>query len=245
MLLRVQYFLSCKLSSHNRLRVSEPYNDVSNFYIFLIIFRIFLTIDKYCQMLKLIASLKRIDWDQIMEKVLKIKKAFTLIEVLIIILILGILIILVIPVLSGHIIAAKEGVAKDHLRILRSVVQLYAVQHNGVPPAYILDGTAPEGQKYGVFMEQLFNATYSDGTVADANSGDELTFGPYLTSIPENPFNKGVLVKVLILTQSFPKEYIGPREGVNIIGWIYSAEEKDFRINHEGVDSEGVPFSSY
>ncbi len=178
-----------------------------------------------------------------MEKVLKIKKAFTLVEVLIVMSILGILVALVVPVFKDHIIAAKESAAKDDLRILRSAIQLYAVQHNGVPPGYINNDTAEEA-KYTILMIHLLQKTLADGAIADVNA-DEPTFGPYLSGIPENPFNKGIIVWVLHVGQKFPAEEIVAAEGNPSTGWIYSPELKEIKINKGGVDSEGVPFSTY
>ncbi|MFC1677083.1 type II secretion system protein [Planctomycetota bacterium] len=203
-----------------------------------------MTIDEHCQKINLTASLKRIGRDQIMEKMLKIKKAFSLVEVLIVMAALGIIVALTIPIFQNHFTAAKESAAKDNLRILRSAIQFYAVQHNGVPPGHP-GGVLLSDPELSNFIDQLFKTTYSDGTIADANSVDELTFGPYLTSMPENPFNHATRVEMLRLGQKFPEEYIGPLSGVNSIGWIYGSERKEIKINHYGVDSEGIPFSSY
>ncbi|GAH74356.1 unnamed protein product, partial [marine sediment metagenome] len=67
------------------------------------------------------------------------KKAFTLVEILIVVAILGILAAIVIPQFQAHSQEAKEAAAKDNLRILRNAIELYAVQHGGVPPGYPAD----------------------------------------------------------------------------------------------------------
>ena len=64
------------------------------------------------------------------------KKAFTLVEVLIVVAILGILAAIVLPVFRSHSQKAKESAAKDNLRILRNTIEIYAAQHNGIPPGY-------------------------------------------------------------------------------------------------------------
>ncbi len=64
------------------------------------------------------------------------KKAFTLIELLIVVIILGILATVVVPKLQGHIQLSRETTAKNNLRILRSTIELFAVQHNNIPPGY-------------------------------------------------------------------------------------------------------------
>ena len=173
------------------------------------------------------------------------RKAFTLVEILVVVSILGIFAAVVIPVFNNHVTAAKEGVAKDHLRFLRSAAQLYTVQHHDVPPGYP-GGDLSKSPSFKTFMEQMLHKTLSDGKLADANSVGELVFGPYLTEIPKNPFNDGVYIEVLGDIVAFPIGKLGALSNDTIkIGWIYSPAKKEFKINHDGLDSEGIPFSSY
>ena len=65
------------------------------------------------------------------------RKAFSLVELLIVTAIIGILAAIVIPEFQTHSQQAKETAAKDNLRILRNTIELYAVQHNGIPPGYV------------------------------------------------------------------------------------------------------------
>src|SRR5215203_4279561 len=62
--------------------------------------------------------------------------AFTLIEILIVIVILGILAMIVIPQFSNASIQARENTLKDDLRFLRLQVQVFAAQHRDTPPGY-------------------------------------------------------------------------------------------------------------
>ena len=60
-------------------------------------------------------------------KRMKNKKAFSLIELIIVVAILGILAAIVLPIFQSHSEEAKEAASKDNLRILRNMVQFYAV----------------------------------------------------------------------------------------------------------------------
>ena len=62
------------------------------------------------------------------------KKAFTLVEILIVTAILGIMAAIVMPLFAGHVQLAKEAAAKDNLRILRGAIERYAAEHNDIPP---------------------------------------------------------------------------------------------------------------
>src|SRR5215471_8675064 len=62
--------------------------------------------------------------------------AFTLIEILIVVVILGILATIVVPQFSNASINAKESTLKDELRYLRTQVVVYKAQHHDVPPGF-------------------------------------------------------------------------------------------------------------
>jgi len=148
------------------------------------------------------------------------KKAFTLVEVLIVVTIIGILAAIVVPIFQDNATIAREAAIKDNLRILRNAIELYAVQHNGVPPGYTNnDPTQPAS--WLAFWLQLIKD------------------GRYLPELPENPFNESVIISVIPDGDSLPAEATGAD------GWIYKPENKDFRIDWPGTDSEGIRFYDY
>ena len=120
------------------------------------------------------------------------KKAFTLVEILIVVAILGILAAIALPTFQDHIQQARESAAKDNLRILRNAIGLYAVEHNDVPPGY-RNGDPSDTVTYIYLREQLIET------------------GNYLPDFPENPFNNYKLINVVQNNQDFPTEPTGPR----------------------------------
>ena len=107
---------------------------------------------------------------------MKAKSGFTLVEILIVVVILGILAAIVIPQFTEASTEAKLSSLCTDLQTLRSQIELFKVQHNDVAPAL------------ATFLTQMTN--YSDVTGAtNATKTATYCFGPYLQKIPVNQFN--------------------------------------------------------
>ena len=102
---------------------------------------------------------------------------FTLVEILIVVIILGILAAIVIPQFTNASTDARKNSTTSLLQTLRSQIELYKLQHNDVAPD-ITDSTNQ--------WTKLTTQTESDGTAPEA--GDTV-FGPYLQAAPRNPLN--------------------------------------------------------
>lgn len=148
------------------------------------------------------------------------KKGFSLTELVIIAAIIGILAALTVPLLQSHTTEAKEAVAKDHLRMLRSQIELYAAQHGSTPPGYKNDDTsnAPSSQVFRTQMTQQ---------------------GEYLRKIPKNPFNDLDTMQVLDDNDSFPQEPSGE------YGWIYQPATWTIKLDWPGTDKHGLDYFHY
>jgi general secretion pathway protein G len=107
------------------------------------------------------------------------KRGFTLVEILIVVVILGILAAIVIPQFTQASTEAKTNSLCSDLQTLRSQIELYKVQHNDTVP------TAAD------FNDVMMYCTDIDGNINGAGTKVRDTtyeFGPYLERIPENPF---------------------------------------------------------
>ena len=65
---------------------------------------------------------------------MKAKKGFTLVEILIVVVILGILAAIVIPQFTDASTDAKTSSVKSNLQMLRSQIELYKINNNDAPP---------------------------------------------------------------------------------------------------------------
>lgn len=121
------------------------------------------------------------------------QSGFTLVEILIVVVILGILAAIVIPQFTNAGESARASSLISQLQTIRSQLELYQVQHNGEFPDLSTN------------WDQMTSKTDSTGTVAD--DGD---FGPYLQQPPRNPFENSTTTA----------DVGSAAEGV---GWVYDS----------------------
>jgi general secretion pathway protein G len=164
---------------------------------------------------------------------------FTLIEILIVVVILGILAAIVIPELSSASRQAREGVLKDDLRFMREQITRYMIQHDDDPPGYPGGGDINGVPTEALFIDQMTRATdlFSN---SGATSTDVFRFGPYLTRIPDNPINSRNAILVIPNGSPMPAP-----DDTQPYGWFYQPSTLRFIPNTPGTDLNGMPFTSY
>lgn len=139
------------------------------------------------------------------------RKAFTLIEVLIVVVIMAVLAATIIPQFSSSTQDAKDSSLKYNVHTMRSQIELYKVHHLGNYPTI----TAND-------LPQLTNPTDANGTIGAA--GPAFPFGPYVdTALPNNPMND--LNTVVAGTGA---------AGDGTSGWQYDATTGGIWPNHSG-----------
>lgn len=148
------------------------------------------------------------------------KKAFSLVEILIVVAILGILAAIVLPEFQSHSQEAKESAAKSNLHTLRTGIEVYTAQHNGVPPGYPNDDTT-QNPGFIIFLLQMTKQEH------------------YLSELPQNPFSGMRTIKFIGNGEQFPAEATGG------FGCIYKPLTKQIRLDWPGADSKGVRYYDY
>lgn len=104
------------------------------------------------------------------------RKGFTLVEILIVVVILGILAAIVIPQFTSASESAKSSSLVSQIQTIRSQLELYQVQHGGAYPTL--------AQMWG----NMTGFTNEAGTT-NATKTAEYKFGPYLQQAPANAYS--------------------------------------------------------
>ena len=149
-------------------------------------------------------------------------RAFTLVEILIVVIILGILGTIIIGLFQNGTKDASAASLRDNLRNLRTQLQLYLAHHGEYPAQATL-------------TEQLTQYTDNAGDHSATKTATHI-YGPYIFSMPPLPVgaNKGQSgVTTLTYSAGF--------------GWGYDAATGTLRANcpDTEVDADGIPFNTY
>jgi len=104
------------------------------------------------------------------------KSAFTLIEVLLVVIIIAVLAGTVIPRFLGTADDAKQSLMQHNLHLLEAQIEMYRAQHQNHYP------TIQENA-----LSQLYNSTNSAGEIGTA--GPDYPLGPYVLEAPMNPYD--------------------------------------------------------
>ena len=122
---------------------------------------------------------------------------FTLVEILIVVVILGILAAIVIPKFTNASVEAKRSSLTSSLHSLRGQIELFMLQHGDKPP--VITGTD--------WSQLLDPTTYGTQTT-----------GPYLATTPTNPVNGHSTVLTVTTDQTG-----GAAVGTANIGFVYNS----------------------
>ena len=143
---------------------------------------------------------------------------FTLVELLIVVIILGILAAVVIPQFNTAAAESREAAVASNLATIRQAIELYKVQHNDAFPS-------------SAIVNELTDRTDVDGTINSAGG----KYGPYLrNTFPANPISANNAVATAATMGAAPADQTG--------GWVYATGTGEFRANVSGAGPSGVDY---
>lgn len=169
-------------------------------------------------------------------------RAFSLIELVIVIIILGVLAAIVAPRVGRAGQSSAEASLKADLRLFREVIELYKLEHNNDPPALRAAGGGIGPQCGEAFTRQLVWFTNRQGDAVEYKDANH-RLGPYLRSIPALPVGKNAGKNAVATTNHFSTPG-APGAGY---GWEYEHYFGRIRANCvlTEVDGTGVPYCEY
>jgi len=150
------------------------------------------------------------------------EKAFSLLEVVIVVAIMGVLAAIALPRMSRGQRGAGDAALETDLEVLRKAIDLFAAEHLG---------SYPSGDR---IAGQLTQCTDIEGDAQTTRDGDHV-YGPYLRDVPPLPvgIRKG---NTKIALSDAPA-----------VGWIYTPASGEIRANTgmAEVSAAGVQYRDY
>jgi prepilin-type N-terminal cleavage/methylation domain-containing protein len=171
------------------------------------------------------------------KRVIQRRHGFTLVEVLIVVVILGILAATVLPQFSNASEDAREAALVQDLQAMRSQIELYKFQHNGKYPG--------DGAGANEFRSAMLMASKSDMTTAAPGTAG-FPYGPYFAgAIPPNPYNgqSGIMIVADVPGTLVQETALDAGNG-ELVGWIYNPATGRIKANCSGTASDGVTLLS-
>ena len=169
------------------------------------------------------------------------KKGFSLVELVIVIVILGVIAAIAIPRISSGSKNAGEAALRANLATMRNAIDWYYGEHNMTFPGAKTDGLNPAGSAEA-FASQLTQYSNVDGAVSE-NKDPAYPYGPYVRgkiptlSIGLNIGSNGITVG----------SQLSPLVAVTAdgTGWVFSTATGEIIANSTQTSNDGSTFDDF
>lgn len=160
---------------------------------------------------------------------------FTLVELLIVVVILGILAAVAIPQFNNSTEEARASSLQSNLAILRNSLEFYRTNHLGKYPGYPVGGGTPTE---ALTINQLTLSSKADGSTAAVGTAG-FDYGPYIREeIPANPVNGLATILVVGDAATFPA-------ADDTTGWVYQPKTGKLRPNSTAKAPSGKNYYDF
>jgi general secretion pathway protein G len=164
-------------------------------------------------------------------------KGFTLVEILIVVVLLGVLAAIVIPAVASCTSSARETTLAANVNLLRRFVMVYTSQHREIAPGYP-GGSMAATPTDQAFRDQALLSSNGEGQTAPRGTAG-FNWGPYISKMPANPFSGLDTVKMLGAGEAFPAA------ADDTCGWICQPQSGEIRPDNSGHDLFGKAYYDY
>lgn len=170
------------------------------------------------------------------------ESGFTLVELVIVIVILGILASIAVPQIMGSQQEAQDTALKSTLSTVRNAVEYYAAQHGSKFPGAKADGLGNNAGTEAAVKSQLIYYSKADGTCSKTKATG-YQYGPYLRKeFPKVPCGNGVGKDTIKVTADKGALVATDKDGV----WMFSYETGEAICNDTSTDTGGTKkYSEY
>ena len=166
----------------------------------------------------------------------RVGRAFTLVELMTVLVILGILTLIALPLVGNASTSTGEAALRTNLASIRNAIELFANQHNGSFPSAVSDGTNAAGTEAAI-VSHLTQYSNAAGAVSASKSAT-YPYGPYLKyGIPQvtaGPLKGSTGVSVTNSASALTAD------GSPTKGWKYSYVTGQLICNSTAVSSDGA-----
>jgi prepilin-type N-terminal cleavage/methylation domain-containing protein len=177
--------------------------------------------------------------------VLTDQSGFTLMEILIVVILLGILAMVVVPQITISSEDTKASTLQSNLGQMRSLLEIYYAQHGETYPGTVddSDGVGAPSDASAAFVNQLTLYTKASG---EASNNDRANFplGPYIKSnaLPPNPFNNSATIVIDNSTTDLTARTVDAAE--NVHGYKFFTQT-GVLVASDGKLSNGVAHENF